>query len=373
VAAESIQQSRATLASSTASAPTTARLYWTCQALGWGVLAISRAWAALLYLPQPWLASLAAVLALHGAGLGTTHALRAYLTRRGWRTLSRGRLAGHILVAGLVLGVPFGVATYFTPLAALQDPGVADTPLAFQAAPGLVLLLNVVNWAFVFFVWLALYFVALAVRQYRSAELRESELARALQMAELRLLKSQLNPHFLFNALNTVRSLIAHDPARAQDAVTRLANTLRYTLSSSQDELVTLAQELEIVQDYLGLESLRLEDRLSVDCEIEAETRGARIPVMLLQTIVENAIKHGIAELPTGGVLKIRGSSGGGVLTLVVENPRPDSPRHDAGEGIGLRNAAERLRLLFGDRASLQVDLSRPTRATVTLRIPLRP
>ena len=99
---------------------------------------------------------------------------------------------------------------------------------------------------------MALYFGALALRQYRTAELRESELARALQLAELRLLKSQLNPHFLFNALNTVRSLIAEDPPRAQDAVTRLANTLRYTLSSAQEELVTLEQELEIVQDYLG-------------------------------------------------------------------------------------------------------------------------
>ncbi len=118
-------------------------------------------------------------------------------------------------------------------------------------------------------IWLVLYFGALALRQYRSAELRQSELARALQLAELRLLKSQLNPHFLFNALNTVRSLIADDPPRAQDAVTRLANTLRYTLTSAQDELVTLEQELEIVQDYLALESLRFEDRLRIDCDVD--------------------------------------------------------------------------------------------------------
>ena len=176
--------------------------------------------------------------------------------------MSRGRLALRIVAAGCVLGILFGIATQFTPLSALQDPGLANVSFGVDVGPGLILLLNIVNWAFLFMVWQVLYFGALALRQYRTAELRESELARALQLAELRLLKSQLNPHFLFNALNAVRALIAEDPPRAQDAVTRLANTLRYTLSSAQDELVTLEQELEIVQDYLGIESLRLEDRL---------------------------------------------------------------------------------------------------------------
>jgi LytS/YehU family sensor histidine kinase len=260
-----------------------------------------------------------------------------------------------------------------TPLAALQDPGVVDVGLGLHAGPRLILLLNAINWAFLFWTWFTLYFIALAVRQYRSVELRQSELARALQLAELRLLKSQLNPHFLFNALNTVRSLIAHDPGRAQDAVTRLANTLRYTLSSAQEELVTLAQELEIVQDYLDLESLRLEDRLRIDCEVSAEAREMRIPVMLLQTVVENAIKHGIAELPAGGTLKVRGHVRDGALVLEVDNPRPATPPRATSEGIGLRNAAERLRLLFGDRASLDIDLSVPAAATTRVRIPTAP
>ena len=347
------------------------RLYWICQFGGWGIYVFAKAWAALFYLRLPWLPTIGAALMLFGAALGATHALRGYVTRREWRTLPRGRLAWHIVLAGLALGLPFGVVTYLTPLAALQDPGLVGDTLGLDAAPGLVLPLNTLNWVFVFILWLTLYFAALAVRQYRSAELRESELARALQLAELRLLKSQVNPHFLFNALNTVRSLIAHDPERAQDAVTRLANTLRYTLSSAQGELVSLAQELEIVQDYLGLESLRLEDRLRIDCEVGAEAREARIPVMLLQTVVENAIKHGIAELPAGGVLRIRGELRDGDLFLEVANPRPTAPRREGGEGIGLHNAAERLRLLFGERASLDVDLSNSALATARIRIPV--
>jgi hypothetical protein len=346
------------------------RLYWPCQIVGWGAYTLSKLWAALFYLQLPWVPTVMASLALCVAALGVTHALRGYVTRREWRNLPRGRLVLRIVLAGFLLGIPFGIATQLTPLTAIQDPALIEGPASFDAGPGLVLLLSIVNWAFVFIVWLSLYFIAHAVRQYRLAELRESELARALQLAELRLLKSQVNPHFLFNALNTVRSLITHDPERAQDAVTRLANTLRYTLSSAQEELVTLAQELEIVQDYLDLESLRLEDRLTVDCEVSAAARGARIPVMLLQTVVENAIKHGIAELPRGGVLRIRGEVREGDLALEVENPRPAAPRREVGEGIGLRNAAERLRLLFGERASLDVDLSRLAMATARLRIP---
>jgi two-component system sensor histidine kinase AlgZ len=192
----------------------------------------------------------------------------------------------------------------------------------------------------------------------------------SLQQAELRLLKSQLNPHFLFNALNTVRSLIAYDPSRAQDAVTRLASTLRYTLNSSQDELVTLSQELEIVKDYLELESMRFEERLTVEIDVPAEAREVCIPVMLLQAVVENAIKHGIAELPLGGTLGIRAVLRDDALLITVENPTPPTLSRAAHKGVGLRNSAERLRLLFGTRAGLELDLSHPDLAITLIRIP---
>jgi hypothetical protein len=364
---ERITQAVSMTASSPSQSSASGRLYWICQFAGWGAYAASKIWAAIFYLHLPWLLAITEAVALHGAALGLTHVLRGFVRRRHWSSLPRARLAVCIVAAGLVLGVPFGIATQFTSLSALQDPGLVGEA---AAGPAVILLLHTINWAFVFMAWLVLYFGALALRQYRSVELRQSELARALQLAELRLLKSQLNPHFLFNALNTVRSLIADDPPRAQDAVTRLANTLRYTLTSAQDELVTLEQELEIVADYLGLESLRFEDRLRIDCDVAADARRVRIPVMLLQTVVENAIKHGIAELPAGGVLRIHGSLHDSALMLEVENPRPVAPSREAQEGIGLRNAAERLRLLFGARASLDVDLSQPARATIRIRIP---
>jgi Histidine kinase len=349
--------------------------YWICQCAGWGLYALMEIYAAIAMVGLPGVRVTIEVLLLCGAGLGLTHWLRHYMSARHWDTLKVYQLAWRIVVAGFVLGTPLGLLTQFTSISVLQDPGdilQGITP-AFRSffTPAIVSALHISNWACLFMIWLALYFVALSMRRHRWAELRQSELARALQQAELRLLKSQLNPHFLFNALNTVRSLIADDPSRAQRAVTRLANTLRYTLRSGQDELVTLAQELEIVADYLELESMRFEERLIVEYDVPSDAGGVRIPVMLLQTVVENAIKHGIAELPSGGVLKISAMLRGGTLFLQVENPRPPDAR-GRGEGTGLRNSEERLRLLFGPGASLDLDLSQSAMAITRIRIPQR-
>ena len=234
----------------------------------------------------------------------------------------------------------------------------------------LILVLDV---TVLFVVWAVLYLTITTLRDQRSAALRQSELTRALQFSELRLLKSQLNPHFLFNSLNSVRALIADDPAAAQKAVTQLARTLRYTLTAGREELVTLARELEIVEDYLALESLRFGERLRIERDLAPEAMNVRVPVMLLQTVVENAIKHGIAELPAGGSLRIAAARRADSLHIDVENTRPEKTARAfrrEGEGVGLDNAAERLRLLFGAKASLALDLSRTEVAVARIRIP---
>jgi two-component system sensor histidine kinase AlgZ len=354
------------------------RVYWIFQLTGWGVITFSRFAGGITVLDLAWPRLLLELLLINTVGLVISHWLRDFVRRQRWRALPIRKLAWRILVASFVCGAPLGVVTQFTYLSALVDPGLLlreyAPALQFQLALPFGIALEIANWTAVFIAWLTIYFTAIAVREHRSAQFKQSELARALQLAELRLLKSQLNPHFLFNALNTVRSLIADNPARAQDAVTRLAKTLRYTLTSPQDELVTLSQELEIVADYLELESMRFEDRLRVEHHVPDYAAGVQIPVMLLQTLVENAIKHGIAELPSGGLLRISAVVRDVTLILEVENPRPPAPtRASAHEGVGLHNARDRLRLLFGERASLELDLSRPDVATARLRIPVNP
>ena len=316
----------------------------------------------------PWVRAAAELLLLDGSALALSHWLRGLVRRQGWSSLELGRLAVRILGISCLLAVPLGAMTLSTDVSALQDggpPGRLAQPLLFA--------LQVVNWAVVFVLWLTLYFIASGIRSRGLARLRESELARALQLAELRVLKSQLNPHFLFNALNTVRSLIADDPAGAQRAVTHLANTLRYTLNAGRDELVTLAQEMDIVRDYLALEHLRFEDRLSVDVAIAAETEEIKIPVMLLQTVVENAVKHGIAALPEGGTIRISTHVANELFFMQVDNPRPAAGTGNRHDGIGLRNADERLKLLFGARAGVRLDLSDTAIASTHIVIPLPP
>ena len=222
------------------------------------------------------------------------------------------------------------------------------------------------------FIWMAVYLSFATQRRRYGAELRHAQLGEALRAAELRLLKSQLNPHFLFNALNGVRALITDEPARARDAVTQLSRTLRYTFASGDENMVTVERELEMVDDYLALESLRLAERLCVVRDIAPATRTARIPVMLLQTLVENAIKHGIAPSKQGGTLRIAAQVEERELILHVTNSRPAGAVADEPvDGVGLRNASERLRLLFGQSATLRLDLSDAAQATAEVRLPI--
>jgi Histidine kinase len=350
------------------------QLYWILQVTGWGFYTLVKIIGAAIILNFPWGKDTLELAVFGGVGLAISHWLRDFIRRHQWAALSIPKLVTRIVVAGFIVGTPLGIMTQISDVSALQDP----SPVLQEYAPALSAamtvpiqtLLQIVNWAMLYMIWLAIYFAVVGLREYRTVRLKQSELARALHLAELRLLKSQLNPHFLFNALNTVRSLIADNPSRAQSAVTRLANTLRYTLSSRQDELVTFAQELETVTDYLELESMRFEDRLSVERDVPADAGGVYIPVMLLQTLVENAIKHGIAELPSGGLLRISAVLTDEMLNVEIENPRPSAPIPATGEGVGLRNARDRLRLLFGTRATLDLDLSKPAVATARLRVP---
>jgi Histidine kinase len=350
------------------------QLYWILQAAGWGFYTLSRIIGAATILRLPWGKSALELAIFGGVGLAISHWLRGFVWRHQWTALSIPKLAARIVVAGFIVGIPLGILTQISDVSALQDPGPELQEYGPALSTGMTVtiqtLLQIANWAVLYMIWLAIYFVAVGLREHRTVRLKQSELARALHLAELRLLKSQLNPHFLFNALNTVRSLIADDPSRAQSAVTRLANTLRYSLSSRQDELVTFAQELDIVTDYLELESMRFEDRLRIERDVPADAASVSIPVMLLQTLVENAIKHGIAELPSGGLLRISAVLENEMLNVEIENPRPPAPSLVSGEGVGLRNARDRLRLLFGTRATLDLDLSKPAVATVRLRIP---
>lgn len=345
--------------------------YWILQLVGWGFYFYAQASGEVIFASQPWskAATLWGVVCLFG--IGFTHALKLLIRRQAWLSLPPAAMLGRVALATLVISM----ANYLVTLAMSGNVYGSTVAPITQAFYQRLTVGGQLRNQFIFMVivhggWVALY-LAFAMQRHRyRAELRQAQLGEALQSAELRLLKSQLNPHFLFNALNGLRSLIADEPARARDAVTQLARLLRYTLASGDDDLVSLERELEMVDDYLALESLRLAGRLRVERDIDAAARGTRVPAMLLQTLVENAIKHGIAELKPGGTLKLSARIVEGQLRLRVENPRPAEGSRPATGGVGIRNATERLRLLFGGRASLALDLSRAGSAVAEARLP---
>jgi len=200
--------------------------YWLCQGAGWSLYFGASTVVAALDADLPWLQVPAQAAALSLVGFGLSHLLRLIIRRWDWARLRWPGRTGRVIGASLVLGVAAATLGQFLGLGEWQTANV------YMARPSLIFLVRVTNWTALFVVWSLVYFAVLYVRDHRSAQLRESELARALQASELRLLKSQLNPHFLFNALNTVRALIADDPTRAQDAVTKLAG--RFGTHSSQ-------------------------------------------------------------------------------------------------------------------------------------------
>jgi LytS/YehU family sensor histidine kinase len=196
------------------------------------------------------------------------------------------------------------------------------------------------------------------------------ELRLQTSRSELKALRAQINPHFLFNALNAIASLIHTDPARADAAVEQLAEVFRYTLRRSDQEWAPLDQELAFARAYLDVEQARFGPRLAFSIEADTTLGRAQVPSMLLQTLVENAVKHGISRLRAPGRIDVRAWRSDGRLTLEVRDTGPGldpSNRYppSSGESFGLRSVRDRLRGHFGAQASLDVSRDEATAQTV--------
>ena len=192
-------------------------------------------------------------------------------------------------------------------------------------------------------------------------EQRERELQLNASRSELKALRAQVNPHFLFNALNAIAGLIPRDPDRAERTIEQLAEVFRYTLRGSEREWVRLEDELDAVRAYLDVEQARFRDSLQVRMECGEDVRNARIPAMVVQTLVENATRHGVGAIGTPGIVEVLASASGETLRIEVRDNGPGfrpaaTPATASREGgYGLRNVRERLRGHFGDAASLTI------------------
>jgi LytS/YehU family sensor histidine kinase len=202
-------------------------------------------------------------------------------------------------------------------------------------------------WAIVGTTWMLRY-----ATLSRERALRASQLETRLTSARLEALKMQLHPHFLFNTLNSILPLVFRDGEAASRTVVRLADLLRLSLQNETNDLIPLQRELDLLQVYLEIQKTRFQDRLTVRFDVPADLGGALVPNLILQPLVENAIKHGIATRPGAGTVDVRvRREGPGRLGLLVRDDGPGPPeggRRGGGEGVGLRNTRDRLELLYG-------------------------
>lgn len=203
----------------------------------------------------------------------------------------------------------------------------------------------------VFASWALIYLVNHYVRALRKNEIDNLKLTSQKQQIELALMRSQLNPHFLFNSLNSIKALISDQPQEAKVGVTKLSNLLRSILIYSRRESVTVEEELNFVRDYLDLEKIRFEDRLQYEQHLIGNPEQVQLPPMTIQSLVENAVKHGINNLKNGGKVEIRVEKSNNQLTIEVIND--GNLQHKTDTGVGLANTVNRLKQTFNNRAQL--------------------
>lgn len=228
---------------------------------------------------------------------------------------------------------------------------------------------------------LLLHDVMMALDQMRSAQQRELQSRALAHAAELQMLRTQINPHFLFNCLNSISALTSMDPAAARGMTIALAQYFRQTLSLSEQPSIALAQEIAHCQCFLDIEAFRFGTKLAVEITVDNAAQTARVPPMVLQPLVENAVKHGIACSTHAGTVRITAVVRGAWLHLQVDNPvepemtevtgHPEVP-NDKGLGLGLRNIDQRLRSLYGDQARISQRLE-ADRFVVELTLPFTP
>ncbi len=277
--------------------------------------------------------------------LFVTHGARTLLQPGAWLKIGVPRLIARVVSMSLLCGLVY----YFLRLPVSYMLGMYDAEVAFD--PGWILGLSIV-YAVIFFLWFVLYFTYHYFDRYNKSLKYEASMVQI----ELNNLKSQLNPHFIFNALNSIRALVDENPGKAKLAINQLSNILRNSLASDKKRLMKFGDELKIVKDYLGLEHIRFEERLKTGFDIDPASHRFYVPPLMIQTLVENGIKHGISKLTAGGVVQITTEVENDRLRIQIRNSgRLGDVERKHGTGLGIKNTVQRLKLIYGDTASFRI------------------
>lgn len=229
------------------------------------------------------------------------------------------------------------------------------------------------TFATIYFVWGIIYFAVYFFRNFKKEEIKNLTQQSKLKEIQLNKFKSQLNPHFIFNSMNGIRALIDEDTQKAKEGITQLSNILRHTLTIEKRSLIPLDEELKLVEDYLNLEKIRLEERLKFEINTSKKCHHYQVPPMLIQTLVENAIKHGVSQLIKGGRISIHCIAEDNYLEMTIINTgqyNPQNTNSELASGFGLKNSKQRLEFIFGSQATFDIQNLNENEVITKLKIP---
>lgn len=341
------------------------RLYWIMQCFGWGLFFIIYTTIAGLFIGIQW-----QTYASYGNtilfGFLFSHLYRVVIKKYNWKSLDLGKLSINIILASILVGLLISLVVMPVNHHYFQVKGDFDQDLGLFV----VIVSVALQLTFVMLGWSLIYFVFHFFVNFKKSEVEKWRLEAAVKDAELIALKSQINPHFIFNSLNNIRALVIEDAAKARDMITHLSDLLRYSVQFNAKAKVCIEEELEIVENYLNLESIQYEDRLSYTLEIQQATLEYKIPPMAIQLLVENAIKHGISELPKGGEIRIITRLTNDQLVVEVKNTGRIQSKNK-GTGIGLNNIAERLKLVFGVNTEFSLNNTEDNMVSAKFVVPI--
>ena len=323
--------------------------YWLCQIGGWSAYIIVWTFFYLTFnnKPQPYFYQtlfLDAVL-----GVAVTHLMRLFITRM---SFLKFRLEKQIIYMFLTT-VAFSFLYALVVVLVEDSLGITSPKMKQFGLINQTLLISFGSFLFLL-IWNLIYFTFHYIEKSRQEQLDKIRLQSLVKELELKTIKSHINPHFIFNALNSIRALVDENPERARQAITELSNILRSSMKAENTETASLEKELNIVKDYLALEHIRFESRLRVEYQIDEDTLDQPVPPMMLQTLVENAIKHGISKRVDGGEIKIISDFRNGQHELTVRNTGHLNGSRNP-DGFGLYSTQNRLMLLYGEKATFQI------------------
>ncbi len=322
--------------------------YWICQA-GWGAFGIVYAFLYITFNTEPTPNFFTVLFLFMLEGFIISHLMRTIIRQYQLLQQPLVKQIASMLTITLLFSFLYAIVDSLLVLVfQIEDPGTKDYSFLRRV-------MRIVLTPFLFLcIWNLIYFSYHYIVKSRNDQLDKIRLESLVKELELKTIKAHINPHFIFNALNSIRALVDEDPQRARTAITELSNILRSSMYAEKVETTPLRKELSIVKDYLALEHIRFEDRLQIEYDINEQTLDLPVPPMMLQTLVENAIKHGISKQKNGGIIKVRSAFVNNHHELVVLNTGMLSNQLP-NEGFGISGTVNRLQLLFGARAFFDI------------------